>query len=228
LKVLKLKVEGFTCFRKPVEVDFSDLELFAITGPTGSGKSSLVDAILFALYGKIPRLGTDLSSLISQGMKNANVLLEFMMGNIKYKVARKSSLTKASQAILDECHEDTWQGVCSGVRQVNQKITKILGLDYEAFTRCIVLPQGEFAQFLEDSKERQEILIRLLDLEILGEMQKEASQKYEETKERMETLQRRLEEEFKGVNLENIHKIKEESQSLEKKNTIFTGRDTGA
>ncbi|NUM36720.1 MAG: SMC family ATPase [Candidatus Brocadiae bacterium] len=217
MKVLKLRLEGFTCFRKPVEVDFSELDLFAITGPTGSGKSSLVDAILFALYGKIPRLGTETSSLISQGMKNANVLLEFSMGESRYKVARKLSSAKGSQAILDQFSHDSWQGVCSGVRPVNQKIGQILGLDYDAFTRCIVLPQGEFANFLEDSKGRQEILIRLLDLGILEEMQKEASQKYEQIKDKIESIQKRLQDEFSGVTLEKMQELKETYKTLEKK-----------
>lgn len=217
MKVLKLRVEGFTCFRKAVEVDFSEMELFAITGPTGSGKSSLVDSILFGLYGKIPRLGAELSSLISQGLKNASVLLEFSMGKAKYRVARKLGHSKGSQAILDQLHEDNWQGVCSGVRQVNQKIGQILGLDYDAFTRCIVLPQGEFANFLEDSKGRQDILIRLLNLEILGDMQKEASQKYEQIKDRMETIQKRLQEEFSGINIEKIQELKEGFRELEKR-----------
>ena len=57
MRPLKLSIEGFTCFRRSQELDFSRLKLFAIAGPTGAGKSSILDAMMFALYGKVPRLG---------------------------------------------------------------------------------------------------------------------------------------------------------------------------
>ncbi len=131
LRILKLEIEGFTCYRKPIEIDFNDLELFAITGPTGSGKSSLVDAIIFALYGKVPRLTNEVSQLISQGMQKASILLEFSIGEQQYKIARSLHISKGSQAILDKWEENRWQGVVSGVRQANQQLLQILGLDYE-------------------------------------------------------------------------------------------------
>ena len=67
MRPTKLTVQGLTAFRKPVEVDFTDLDLFAITGPTGAGKSSLVDAITYALFGQAPRIGRSIRELISQG-----------------------------------------------------------------------------------------------------------------------------------------------------------------
>ncbi len=213
MRILKLMVEGFTCYRKQVELDLSDLHLFAITGPTGSGKSSLVDAMIFALYGRVPRVTTEVSHLISQGLPKAYVLLEFTVGNQRYKVGRSLHITKGSQAILDSFEEEQWRGIASGVRQVNQHILQILGLDYDAFTRCIVLPQGEFQNFLHDSKGRQDILTHLLGLEILGEMQKEASQNYDITKERMKTIQQRLDEEFAQFQPEQIQGLQEQYQN---------------
>ena len=68
MKPLELSVQGFTCFTERQQVDFTDLELFAITGPTGSGKSSLIDAMIWALYGAVPRMGKQHSKeLIAQG-----------------------------------------------------------------------------------------------------------------------------------------------------------------
>ena len=215
MKVLKLRMEGFTCYRKATDIDFSELELFAITGSTGSGKSSLVDAIIFSLYGKVPRLGNDLTSLISQGLNQLKVLVEFEAGGEKYKVARKVQTKKTSQAILDLWNGVEWVPDCSGVRQVNQKIGNILGINYDAFTRCIVLPQGAFAQFLQDAKSRQDILIKLLGLEILAEMQKKASKKRDRTTDQIDQIEARLLGEFGEINPESIEKLKEKCEKLD-------------
>ena len=57
MRPVRLEIQGFTCYREKQEIDFSHLGLFAISGPTGAGKSSILDAIAFALYGTIPRMG---------------------------------------------------------------------------------------------------------------------------------------------------------------------------
>lgn len=210
-------MEGFTCYRKTQEIDFSDLDLFAITGPTGSGKSSLVDAIIFGLFGRVPRLNLEVSNLVSQGLNRASVLLEFQIANQQYKIVRTLHTQKNSQAILDILEDNKWRAVASGVRQANSQLSQILGLDYEAFTRCIVLPQGEFQNFLHDSKSRQDILTRLLNLEILGEMQKEAHQRHEQTKERIQNIQQRLGQEFTGVTTNTLQDIRQQHYQAQDK-----------
>ena len=75
MKPLRLHIQGLTSYREPVDIDFSDLDLFAITGPTGAGKSSLVDAITYALFGQVPRVGRNVKELISQGADRLNVSL---------------------------------------------------------------------------------------------------------------------------------------------------------
>ena len=81
----RLEVEGFTAFREPVAVDFDGADLFAFTGPTGSGKSSLIDAMTFALYGSIPRLDKKaVAPVISQGLLQARVRLDFTVGDVGY------------------------------------------------------------------------------------------------------------------------------------------------
>ena len=65
----RLWLENFTSYRGQVEVDFSDLDLFAITGPNGAGKSSLVEAMVYALYGRAPRVDREVGQLIAQGAR---------------------------------------------------------------------------------------------------------------------------------------------------------------
>ena len=57
MRPLRLSIEGFSAYRNRVDIDFTDVDYFSLSGPTGSGKSSLIDAMVFALYGRIPRLG---------------------------------------------------------------------------------------------------------------------------------------------------------------------------
>ena len=93
----KLTLEGFTSFREKLELDFTGLDLFAITGPTGAGKSSLIDAICFALYGQVPRVGDDYKQLISHGAERLSVMLEFGVGKERYRIARTARPDKPSQ-----------------------------------------------------------------------------------------------------------------------------------
>ena len=75
MRPLLLRIQGFTCFSDPVEVDFRGLDVFAVTGPTGAGKTTIVDAICYALYGRVPRYD-DKMSLISHNRDSMFVQLE--------------------------------------------------------------------------------------------------------------------------------------------------------
>lgn len=100
MRPLSLELQGFTAFRQHTTLDFSDLELFALVGPTGSGKSSLLDAMTFALYGTTPRLGsTGLDALISQGERGLSVSLTFEVGGETYRVARSKGRRQAENEV---------------------------------------------------------------------------------------------------------------------------------
>src|SRR5438874_10280200 len=85
----RLEVEGFTAFREPTTIDFEGADLFALTGPTGSGKSSIVDAIGFALYGRVHRYNDRLvHPAISSSANEARVRLNFTVGGEAYTAVR--------------------------------------------------------------------------------------------------------------------------------------------
>jgi exonuclease SbcC len=83
VRPLRLEVKGFTSFRGAQAIDFTDLDLFAIVGPTGSGKSSLLDAITYALFGEVDRVGRAVSQLVSQGQPRLAVALEFEVSAVR-------------------------------------------------------------------------------------------------------------------------------------------------
>jgi exonuclease SbcC len=167
MRPLRLTIEGLTAFRKEQVIDFTDLDLFVVTGPTGAGKSTILDAMVLALYGAIPRMTTGPSALVTHGETMARVKLEFSADGETYLVARRLPKRAAQSATLERRDGDDWVTAVEGggVRAVNARLEEIIGLDFDGFTRAVLLPQGEFAGFLRGKKEqRREILVRLLDL----------------------------------------------------------------
>src|ERR1700754_817948 len=161
MRPLELQIEGFTAFRDRQVVDFESLGLFVITGPTGAGKTSILDAMVFALYGQVPRLGgkQGTSELIALGTAQARVRFEFAIaGRGRYRVARRLSRKAAQTATFERLDGEAWTPVCDrgGVRECDRAIHELLGLDFDAFCRAVVLPQGEFHRFLKgDPGERR-------------------------------------------------------------------------
>ena len=90
MRPLRLELEGFTSFRKRTVVPFEDTDLFVLTGATGSGKSSLIDAMVFALYGSVPRYDNRnlVAPVVSQGMVQGRVRLDFEAGGREYTAVR--------------------------------------------------------------------------------------------------------------------------------------------
>lgn len=183
MRPIKLHIEGFNSFRDHTEVDFTSLDLFVITGPTGAGKTSLIDAIIFALYGRTPRIGEkSISELISQGNERVRVLLQFKAGDKQYQIVRTLKRGGSTKVQLEVQNADgaTWEPLSNKVAEVRSTIEQIIGLDFEGFIKSVVLPQGEFDQFLRgDRQERRHIISELLNLSIYVEMGQRARQKAE-------------------------------------------------
>ncbi len=175
MRPVRLRLQGFTAFRSmPAPIDFSDVDLFALTGPTGSGKSSIVDAICFALYGSIPRLDKGrVEPVISLGAQEARIHFEFTVDGAPYTVARIVKRQPRGGAVQAEATLEGGPEVVSGADQVTEAVEHLLGLPFEDFTRSVVLPQGEFAAFLHDKPaRRQDLLRRLLDLGVYERMRR--------------------------------------------------------
>lgn len=173
MRPLELFLDGFGPYAQAQAVQFdTDMGLFAITGPTGSGKSTLLDAITYALYKSTPRIGSSgLKDLKHPQADSAKVALTFAMGEQVWRVVRVVS--KENQSRLEYLQHGSWRThpASEKVRELDAKLIEILGMDYETFTRAILLPQGQFDLFLRGSpKERRETLIKLYGLENLKAM----------------------------------------------------------
>ncbi|MFN3369438.1 MAG: AAA family ATPase, partial [Thermus sp.] len=175
MRPLRLELEGFGPYRERQGVDFSDVELFAITGPTGSGKSTLLDAMAFALYGVVPRVGRNVGSLVHPAASEARVRLTFQVGGRVYRVERVRG--KRSEGRLFELGSSGERLLpLETLEALNRALEELLGLSYEAFTRALLLPQGEFDRFLKgEARERRRILLDLFELSRLERAREKAA-----------------------------------------------------
>ncbi|HEX4819370.1 MAG TPA: SMC family ATPase [Acidimicrobiales bacterium] len=195
MRPVRLELEGFTAFRAPTVVDFDGVDLFALTGATGSGKTSVLDAMVFALYGNVPRLADQraVAPVIAQGMAEARVRFDFTIGDEAYTATRIVRRTKSGGANTSEARLESDGEVIAGTADdVTAAVSSRLGLTYEHFTKCVVLPQGEFARFLHDKPAaRQDLLVSLLDLGVYEQMADLAGQRASAAKADVATLEAR-------------------------------------
>src|SRR5690349_9183896 len=199
MRPLRLDMAGFTVFRDETTVDFTDADYFALVGPTGSGKSTVLDAITFALYGTVPRWGgaRGIGNALAPSAAEARVRLVFESAGDRYvatRVVRRDGRgnVKTSGAGLqlmpsgfDVTKLDTGMDledlgeVLAGVpAEMDAAVLHAVGLPYEQFTSCVVLPQGQFADFLHAKPAtRQQILVNLLGLHVYEEVQVKAAER---------------------------------------------------
>ena len=177
MRPVRLELHGFTTFREKVEIDFAGADLFALTGPTGAGKSSIIDGMCFALYGSVPRLDRrTVAPVISTGKNEARIRFDFTIGEKSYtavRVVRRTPTGATTKEARLEAGGETLAGDADGVSAAAEKV---LGLGFEQFTKSVVLPQGDFARFLHDKPSaRQELLVKLLELGVYERMRSEAN-----------------------------------------------------
>ncbi|MFP5352670.1 MAG: AAA family ATPase [Actinomycetota bacterium] len=156
MRPLNLILQGFRSHRQRTEVDFEDRSLIAIVGPTGSGKSSLLDGITYALYGKTPRLTSATKSLICSRTDSAEVQLRFEVDGRIFTVNRSMRRTGAGLHVLTD---DAGEKI-HGEKEVNRRVEELVGLDFGAFSSTVLLPQGKFSDFLEATPKAQMAILK--------------------------------------------------------------------
>ena len=198
MRPLKLRMKGFGAFREETEVDFEGVELAALVGATGSGKSTVIDGVTFALFGSVARYDNAslVAPVINQLTTEARVSLDFEVGGERYSAARVVRRT-ASGATTKEARLEHGETVLAGqAREMAPAVEALLGLDFDRFTKTVVLPQGRFAEFLHDEpRKRQELLRHLLDLGIYSRMGEEARRRASGARAKVEELESQLEAE---------------------------------
>ncbi|KWX70388.1 AAA family ATPase [Paenibacillus jilunlii] len=182
MKPILLKVAGLQSYREQQEIDFGSLTetgLFGIFGPTGSGKSSLLDAITLAMYGKVERAVNGTQGIMNHSEDQLSVAFTFELnsssGPRRYRVERKFKRT-GDQSVSNtisrfiEVAADGDHVMADKLADVTRCVEEHIGLKMDDFTRAVVLPQGKFAEFLSlRGVDRRQMLQRLFHLEQYGD-----------------------------------------------------------
>lgn len=212
-------------------IDFSELTevgLFGIFGPTGSGKSTILDAITLALYGEIPRAGRDLSGVVNSHSDKADIYYEFQIGNKKdkrtyfvqrcYKKDKNGSVNTHIVKLCDITDQDNPIVLGEKVNAVNNKVGEILGLTCNDFTRSVVLPQGNFSDFLKLSgRDKRDMLERIFALqEYGGRLTKKIRDHKNKVDSELMVIQGQLQH-FDGISQGAFQALKQEIKDLEEK-----------
>ncbi len=209
MRPLRLDVEGFGTFRDPVTLDFSDSDYFALVGATGSGKTTVIDALCFALYGAAPRWPRRDQVSLAMAPSTAHTRVSLIFENAGHRYAAVRVLARAAQgrvstkqsrlveltpdAALDGHLGDVLDAEITALADSPDGMTKavesLLGLSWDHFIQCVVLPQGGFARFLHSPKsERQDLLVSLLGLSVYSRVGQRANQLAKEAAIRAQTL----------------------------------------
>jgi DNA repair protein SbcC/Rad50 len=183
MRPLRLLLDGFGCYRQPAEADFTDVEFFALVGPTGSGKSTVIDGLCFALYGTVPRWGKEnaIADALAPAANGCRVCLVFEVGGKRYAAVRALNRDKQGRVHTKEARlelldaavepgapisallEASVDQIAEGPALVTAGVEELLGLSYQHFIQSVLLPQGRFSRFLQaKASERQKLLVELL------------------------------------------------------------------
>ncbi|MEO8456986.1 MAG: SMC family ATPase [Chloroflexota bacterium] len=217
MRPTKLTIQGLTAYKQQVEVDFSDLDLFAITGPTGAGKSSLVDAITFALFGKAPRVGREVRELISQGENQLKVDLYFSSNGDQYRIHRSTARKGTAKVQFERFDAATndWHPEEDRTKEANAAVERVIQMDYDAFVRSVLLPQGQFQEFLAgDREQRRKVLDGLLQLNVYAQMLQRANSIDRDKSAQADAHRRRLESDLANATPEVLKAAKAQLKQL--------------
>ena len=200
MKPISLTIEAFGPYRDSVTLDFSKLEnhsMFLISGPTGAGKTSILDAMVYALYGEPSgevRKTDAIRSDFAEPERMTRVDFSFAIGDAQYRVERlpKQMVAKKrgtgmreqnASATVYEMKDGEWKIVATSATAVRDTIQRIIGFRKDQFLQVVLLPQGEFRKLLVAStNEREELLHTLFRTELYRKLQEALKSAYDDAK----------------------------------------------
>ena len=205
---LTLQISGFLSYRDPVSLDFTGFDLACISGSNGAGKSSLLDAITWALFGQARRRD---DALINSGAKAAEVVFDFMYEGNVYRVRRSKAKDKTGLLELSTRQPDDpaappsqrpageggrWKPLTErSLRETEERIKRILRMDYETFINASFFLQGKADQFAQQRPgDRKAILSKILGLEAWEDYRERAAAQRKETETEVAAIDGRLNE----------------------------------
>lgn len=250
MKPISLTIEAFGPYRDSVTLDFKELQnhsMFLISGPTGAGKTSILDAMVYALYGEPSgevRKTDAIRSDFAEPERMTRVDFSFAIGEAQYRVERlpKQLVAKKrgtgmreqnASATVYEMKDGEWKVIATSAAAIRDTIQRIIGFRKDQFLQVVLLPQGEFRKLLVAStSEREELLHTLFRTELYRRLQDALKSAYDEAKSGIEeniTKQSALlqsiphDEEIPVLTIEHVRELLKDREPH--RNTLVVERD---
>jgi exonuclease SbcC len=235
MKPITLTIAGLHSFREKQVIDFDTLcegGVFGIFGPTGSGKSSILDAMTLALYGKVERAANNTQGILNHGEKELHVAFTFELQNAEnqcrytiersFKRSDEIRIKSATSRLIEEGDERVV--LADKTNDVNQCVQDLLGLTIDDFTRAVVLPQGKFAEFLSlKGVERRQMLQRLFNLEQYGDrLNKRLREKVQQLTSDLD----KIDAEQAGLGDASLERLQEAEEEVKSSDMLLQKRET--
>ena len=200
MKPISLTIEAFGPYRDSVTLDFNELQdhsMFLISGPTGAGKTSILDAMVYALYGEPSgevRKTDAIRSDFAEPHRMTRVDFSFAIGDAQYRIERlpKQMVAKKrgtgmreqnASATVYEMKDGEWKVIATSAAAIRDTIQRIIGFRKDQFLQVVLLPQGEFRKLLVAStSEREELLHTLFRTELYRRLQDALKAAYDDAK----------------------------------------------
>ncbi len=216
MRPLFLSIEGINSFSDVQSIDFSEFSadnIFCVCGPTGSGKTTILDCIILALYGDGDR-GDKLSEYISLGRDKAEIIFRFSFENKTWEVRRAFTKKGAAKCYLSDLDEN--KIVADRPESVTSAVKDLIGLERNEFTQVVILEQGKFAKFLSARKaDRSRTVSQLFSLERYDGLYNKFAKVYENYTNKADGVEKALAV-FDNVSLEVLETKIADSARLDK------------
>ena len=209
MRIRTVTIEGFGPFKERQHVDFREFDadgLFLIAGETGVGKTSILDAIAYALYNKTPRWDNVSAAGASNAVRSdfcgvddpTEVIVEFETNGLEYRVTRSPEFDRpktrgvgntrqSARVVVEVLEGDTWVGKATKEREAAELVQSLLKLNKDEFLQVIMLAQGRFQEFLlATSEQRLELLSKLFDTGRFAAYQAKLSEQRGELRKKLE------------------------------------------
>ena len=223
MKPISLEMYGFMTYKNKTFIDFSklyDSKIFIISGDTGSGKTSIFDAISFALFGEIQREGFNIDDLRSDFLNGNNpptyVDFIFEIDGKKYRIKRipkqKAKKTRSNVKVSHSVELYKFENgkeilISDGPQKTDKKIIDLIGLNFDQLNRVMILAQGEFSKFLKSSSDdKAALLSKIFSSYIYKDIEEKLKEASKDSKKNLEFIANKLKTEVNKNDLldENI------------------------
>src|SRR5688572_9475958 len=192
---INLRISGFLSYLDPVELDFSLIEVACISGHNGAGKSSLLDAITWSLFGEARGKSNDVINLNPE-VKAAEVIFIFKHEENTYRVQRTLPRNKSTLLEFQIRNDDTWRPLTEKTtRDTQARIEQTLRLDYDTFVNASFFLQGKADQFTQqNASKRKDVLSNILGLEVWEDYKNRTAEKRKSIEREVDEIEWRLAE----------------------------------